>query len=87
MGPLVYYCRWQGAKLRLRGRDERNIWGDLVFSNGESDQVIAFRFNNHSWELAIGEGDDQRILKLDELGVPTPIDDRQPPMTSVAVEP
>ena len=45
MKPLVYYCRWQGASLRLRGRDETAVWGQLVFPDGESgERTQSFRF-------------------------------------------
>ena len=44
MGPLVYYCRWQGAKLRLRGRDEGAVWGLLITRQGDAEVTEPFRF-------------------------------------------
>ena len=68
MGPLVYYCRWQGARLRLRGRDESAVWGHLLTRVGETERIEAFRFDLLSWELWLGE-DGARRLRLDEMGV------------------
>ncbi|MCL4803128.1 MAG: hypothetical protein KJ046_02380 [Anaerolineae bacterium] len=75
MGPLVYYCRWQGAKLRLRGRDDRFVWGQLVFSEGEKERIEPFRFDGFTFELTIGEEPDQRRLRLDDMGVSSPIEE------------
>lgn len=68
MGPLVYYCRWQGARLRLRGRDENAVWGQLVTGTGQTERAEAFRFDLLSWELWLGD-DPARRLRLDEMGV------------------
>ena len=68
MGPLVYYCRWQGAKLRLRGRDESAVWGLLITRQGDAEVTEPFRFDLLSWELWLG-GDEGRRVRLDELGV------------------
>jgi hypothetical protein len=67
MGPLVYYCRWRGARLRLRGRDEQAVWGELVGDEEDATRVEPFRFDLHTWELWLGEP--PRRLQLDELGV------------------
>lgn len=75
MGPLVYYCRWQSAKLRLRGRDERFVWGQLVFTNGENERAEPFRFDTYTSELTLGEEPDQRRFQLDEMGVSSPIEE------------
>jgi hypothetical protein len=82
MGPLVYYCRWHGVKLRLHGRDERFVWGQLVTQDAGSESAESFRFDLKSWELLLGEGEDQTRLQLDELGVVIPTADKPPPMTS-----
>ena len=68
MGPLVYYCRWQGARLRLRGRDANAVWGQLITRQGDAEVAEAFRFDLLSWELWLGEGGGRR-LRLDEMGV------------------
>ena len=71
MKPLVYYCRWQGARLRLRGRDESAVWGELVFTaeNGEEESQ-EFRFIFRTSELRLKQSDGERSIKLDEMGVP-----------------
>ena len=68
MGPLVYYCRWRGAKLRLRGRDGDAVWGELVSDGEDGQQVESFRFELQTWRLWLGEPA-AAPLQLDELGV------------------
>jgi hypothetical protein len=65
MKPLVYWCRWNQARLRLQGRDEAAVWGELVFE----EESRPFRFDLKNWQLAIGEGEEQRVVRLDEMGV------------------
>lgn len=65
MKPLVLYCRWQEAKLRLFGRSETAVWGELAFD----DHSERFRFHLQDWVLTIGEGEEARTIKLDEMGV------------------
>lgn len=75
MGPLVYYCRWQGAKLRLQGREGHWVWGFLVYE-GESDQRSApFRFDTQSLQLYLGGDEVRPPLQLDEMGVVVSGDD------------
>ena len=71
MKPLVYYCRWQGARLRLRGRDESAVWGELVFTaeNGEEESQ-EFHFNLRTSELTLHQSEGERSIVLDEMGVP-----------------
>jgi hypothetical protein len=69
MGPLVYYCRWRGAKLRLRGRDAAFTWGELVTAGETGEQIEAFRFDLNTWELTLSDATGNRRLQLDELGV------------------
>lgn len=73
MKPLVYYCRWQKAALRLRGRDQDAVWGQLVFntSAGEED-AHEFRFLLASAELFVQEEEGEGHYWLDEMGVPLP---------------
>lgn len=69
MKPLVYYCRWQGATLRLRGRDETAVWGQLVFTNAQGEETTQrFRFALESWQLTLEDGAGERVLQLDEMG-------------------
>ncbi len=70
MGPLVYYCRWQGVQLRLAGRDEHAVWGYLVTREGGDERADPFRFDLHTWELWLGDAPGRRP-QLDELGVVT----------------
>ena len=65
MKPLVYWCRWQEARLRLFGRSESAVWGELAFK----DHAEPFRFELKEWILTIGEGEETRTMTLDEMGV------------------
>lgn len=65
MKPLVLYCRWQGAKLRLMGRSETAVWGELAYE----DHAEPFHFQFQDRLLSIGEGEERKKLKLDEMGV------------------
>jgi hypothetical protein len=70
MRPLVNYCRWQGAVLRLRGRDDTAVWGEMVFrtpTNEETIQPFHFNLGTHQLTLYHAGGDEQ--LQLDEMGV------------------
>lgn len=87
MGPLVYFCRWRGSRLRLHGRDDPFVWGQLATSNDDGEQVESFRFNTQTWELFLGEGDMPERLQLDELGVVVPPEGRGAAKTSVDVGP
>jgi hypothetical protein len=83
MGPLVYYCRWQGLKLRLSGRDSRFVWGQLVPADGTDEAPQPFRFDLESWVLEIGEGENRTRIQLDELGVEVK-PAKEPPARSTA---
>ena len=70
MKPLVYYCRWQGAVLRLRGRDETAVWGHLVFSTGNGpEQTQEFHFDLRTRQLTLKKETGDELLELDEMGV------------------
>jgi len=69
MGPLVYYCRWRGAKVRLHGRDDTAVWGELIIQEEGRERVESFRFDLRTWELRLRMGDAETVLQLDELGV------------------
>ena len=68
MKPLVYYCRWQGASLRLRGRDETAVWGQLVFTEDGQERVQPFHFNLKNWQITFTEPDGEKTIQLDEMG-------------------
>jgi hypothetical protein len=65
MKPLVLWCRWHDAKLRLRGRNDASVWGEIAFP----DRTEKFTFELDAWKLTLGEGEESRELQLDEMGV------------------
>ncbi len=65
MKPLVLWCRWHDAKLRLHGRDEDRVWGELAFAQ----DTKPFHFNLRDQTLTIGSQDDAQRLELDDMGV------------------
>jgi hypothetical protein len=65
MKPLVLWCRWHNARLRLRGRDDEAVWGELAYA----ERTERFRYELATQRLTIGEGNGQRELQLDEMGV------------------
>jgi hypothetical protein len=69
MKPLVYYCRWHEATLRLQGRDDTAVWGQFVFDQKAGEQTQAFHFDLKTWQLTLGEGDQIEKIQLDEMGV------------------
>lgn len=71
MKPLVLYCRWHDASLRLRGREETAVWGHLVFideNKGERLQLFRYNLNTRQLTLKMENGEEQ-IVQLDEMGV------------------
>ncbi|MCA9995045.1 MAG: hypothetical protein KDE56_04820 [Anaerolineales bacterium] len=69
MGPLVYYCRWQGAKLRLRGRDETAVWGHLVFQENNQERTQFFRYQLAEQTLTLNTDTGEQTIQLDKMGV------------------
>ena len=71
MKPLVFYCRWQGVSLRLRGRDETAVWGHLVQKDQEDNDENSqeFKFDLKTWELTLKGVEKDEVIKLDEKGV------------------
>lgn len=70
MQPLVYFCRWQSAKLRLRGRDETSVWGELVYAAGQPDEYTQrFRYDLGEQTIIIDTAEGQTRQVLDEMGV------------------
>ncbi len=70
MKPLVNYCRWQRAKLRLRGRDDDVVWGQLVFGAGTPDeQATRFSYELATRCLTLQEAAGPRTELLDDMGV------------------
>lgn len=69
MKPLVYYCRWQEASLRLRGRDDTAVWGHLVYkADTDQEQLQGFRFELKTWRLTLQTSGGERTIQLDEMG-------------------
>jgi hypothetical protein len=66
MKPLVYWCRWHEAKLKLQGRGAAAVWGYLEFSDGRAEP---FHFHLQSWLLILNPDDAPRQIQLDEMGV------------------
>ena len=69
MGPLIYYCRWQGFRLRLQGRDERFVWGSLIQDGTPDNPGHPFRYDLANRVLYRGDEDNQERFELDEMGV------------------
>jgi hypothetical protein len=66
MKPLVYWCRWQEARLQLRGRDETAVWGSLVYNDSRTE---SFHFDLDSRQLTLDPTNQPHRLQLDEMGV------------------
>lgn len=70
MKALVYYCRWQEASLRLRGRDDTAVWGHLVYKAETPEEWMQpFRFELKTWRLTLQKPDGEETVQLDEMGV------------------
>jgi hypothetical protein len=70
MKPLVYYCRWQEASLRLRGRDETAVWGHLAYKADTPDESTQeFRFELKTWRLTLQKPEGEEVIQLDEMGI------------------
>ncbi|MFW5941526.1 MAG: hypothetical protein ACOC9V_05455 [Chloroflexota bacterium] len=65
MKPLVFWCRWHEASLRLHGRSDAAVWGELAFE----DHTESFHFDLDNWTLTIDPGGEERVLQLDEMGI------------------
>jgi len=71
MKPLVYYCRWQRASLRLRGRDDTAVWGHLVFLQEDGQEELQeFHFTLRTSEMTLCQDGSEQTFRLDEKGVP-----------------
>lgn len=69
MKALVYYCRWNDASLRLRGRDDTAVWGHLVYKAETSDEWMQpFRFELKTWRLTLQKPEGDEVIQLDEMG-------------------
>lgn len=64
--PLVLWCRWHNASLRLRGKDETNLFGELAFDDGD---VEPFTFNMYTWTLTRTSDGREIREQVDEMGI------------------
>ena len=70
MKPLVNYCRWHDASLRLRGRDDTAVWGQLVYRDKEGNETTQnFRYRLQTRQLTLEEPAGEKVIMLDEMGV------------------
>lgn len=69
MKPLVYYCRWHEALLRLRGRDKTAVWGQFVYKAHTPDEwAETFHYELETQILTVEGEDGRRRMQLDEMG-------------------
>jgi hypothetical protein len=71
MKPLAHWAIHHQHKLRIAGRNSGEIWGALA---GPDGGVQPFRYAQSTLRLTIGEGDDRRVLQLDEYGFEQEVD-------------
>lgn len=64
--PLVYWCRWHSASLRLAGKDDDCVWGEFGYNDGEADR---FHFNLETWKLRRWVDGVETEVQLDDMGV------------------
>ena len=69
MKPLVMYCRWQSAKLRLRGREETAVFGQLIFNESGTERSQKFHFNLKNSLLTLKTDEGEQVVQLDNMGV------------------
>jgi hypothetical protein len=74
MRPLVNYCRWQRATLRLRGRDDTSVWGELVYQPGTAEErAQVFHYDLRTRVITLedegGPPSGGVSRQLDEMGV------------------
>ena len=71
MKPLTHWAIHQQQKLRLAGRSDAEIWGQLVAPDGTTRP---FRYHRLSRLVYIGIGTNQQVLALDDYGFERPAD-------------
>ena len=65
MKPFAHWAIHKQQKIRIAGRSDTEVWGNLVGPDGQSS---SFRYAPDSRRLTIGEGPSQRVLVLDDYG-------------------
>ncbi|HSN77845.1 MAG TPA: hypothetical protein VL334_22445 [Anaerolineae bacterium] len=76
MKPFAHWAIQHQQKIRIAGRDRAEIWGALASPDGA---VRPFRYAQQTMRLAIGEGEDRRVLQLDAYGFEQPLPDTDLP--------
>lgn len=70
MQPLVYFCRWHNAKLRLHGRDATAVWGELAYEVGTPEErTESFRYDLKQRVITLQTAEGEQRHVLDEMGV------------------
>ncbi len=67
MKPLVYWCRWHDARLRLHGRSPEAVWGELDF--WKENRRVPFHYDLAAGLLEFEEEPGPRRIRLDEMGI------------------
>lgn len=65
MKPFTHWAIHHQQKIRIAGRDPVEVWGALVATDGA---VRPFRYNQQTMRLTVGEGEERRVLQLDDYG-------------------
>ncbi len=64
MRPLIYWARDRQATLRLARRSPTEVAGQVV----TAAETVSFCFDLRTFVLTLGEGDEQRLVQLNEYG-------------------
>lgn len=65
MKPFAHWAIHRQQKIRIAGRRGAEIHGELVDPAGSTQPFV---YDQESQRLTIGDGDEQRILVLDDYG-------------------
>ncbi|MCS6842926.1 MAG: hypothetical protein NZ528_01175 [Caldilineales bacterium] len=65
MKALAHWAIHHRLKIRIAGHSAEEVWGALV---GPEGRVQPFRYHLRDRRLTVGEGDQARVLELDEYG-------------------
>jgi hypothetical protein len=76
MKPFAHWAIHHQQKIRIAGRNQAEIWGALA---GPDGAIRPFRYDQQTLRLAIGQGDDRRVLQLDAYGFEQPLLDTDLP--------
>jgi len=65
MKPLTHWAIHYQQKMRLRGRNDADLWGELI---GPDGNIRPFRYKRQARRLIIDEAGERRYLQLDHYG-------------------